>query len=108
MKGIKKMVKVKIGGKEYTISRLKYKDIKKMERYRTEKKLDALDFDTYIILYNLKKGNPDFKMTIDEFDEIIDIDEIDNIRKIINDFSGFNKYIKKANEKNLIPGVGKK
>lgn len=102
------MAKVKIGEKDYIISRLKYKDIKKMERHRTEDKLDALDFDTYIILYNLEKGNPDFKMTIDEFDEIIDIDEIDNIRKTINDFSGFNKYIKKAEEKNLIPGVGKK
>ena len=102
------MAKAKIGDKEYIISRLKYKDIKKMERYRVEHKLDALDFDAYVILYNLKKANPDFKMTIEEFDEFIDIEEIDDLRKKINDFSGFNKYIKKAEEKNLIPGVGKK
>ncbi len=102
------MAKVKIGDKEYIISKLKYKDIKKLERYRAEKKLDALDFDTYVILYNIQKGNPDFKMTIDEFDEFIEAPEIDDIRKRINDFSGFNKYINKAGEKNLIPGVGKK
>ncbi len=102
------MAKVKILDKEYVISRLKYKDIKKMERYRVEHKLDALDFDTYVILYNLEKANPGFKMTINEFDELIDIEEIDDLRKKINDFSGFNKYIKKVEEKNLIPGVGKK
>lgn len=102
------MDKVKISDKEYIISRLKYKDIKKMERYRIEHKLDALDFDTYVILYNLKKANPDFKMTIDEFDELIDVEIIDDLRRKINDFSGFNKYIKKAEEKNLTPGIGKK
>ena len=102
------MSKVKIGDKEYIISRLKNKDIKKMERYRTENKLDALDFDTYVILYNLKKANPDFKMTIDEFDELLDIGDIDRVRKEINDFSGFNKYIEKITSKNLTPGIGKK
>jgi len=102
------MAKVKIGDKEYTISRLKYKDVKKMERYRTENKLDALDFDTYVILYNLQKANPDFKITIDEFDELVDIEEIDQVRKQINDFSGFNKYIEKLEAKNLTPGIGKK
>ena len=102
------MAKVKIGKEEYTIPRINNKDIKKMERYRAENKLDALDFDTYIILYNLQKGNPGFKMTIDEFDDSIDICEIDDIRKTINEFSGFNKYIKKVEEKNLTPGVGKK
>jgi len=102
------MAKVKIGDKEYIISRLKNKDIKKMERYRTENKLDALDFDTYVILYNLQKGNPDLKMTIDEFDELLDIGDIDRVRKEINDFSGFNKYIEKITSKNLTPGIGKK
>jgi len=102
------MDKVKIGDKEYTLSRFKYKDIKNLERYRVEKKLDPLDFDTYLLIYNIKKGNPDFKMTIDEFDEIVDIDKIDDIRKTINDYSGFNKYVKKVEEKNLTPGVGKK
>jgi len=101
-------MKVKIGDKEYVISRFKYKDVKKLERYRTEKKLDSLDFDTYVILYNLQKANPDFKMTIDEFDELIDIGEIDRVRKEINDFSGFNEYIKKLESKNLTPGIGKK
>ena len=37
-KGIKKMAKVKIGKEEYTIPRLNNKDIKKMERYRVEKR----------------------------------------------------------------------
>lgn len=102
------MAKVKIGDKGYEISRLKYKDVKNMERYRTENKLDSLDFDTYVILYNLQKANPDLKMTIDEFDEFIDIGDIDQVRKEINDFSGFNKYIEKLETKNLTSGIGKK
>ena len=50
------MAKVKIGKEEYTIPRLNNKDIKKMERYRTENKLDALDFDTYILIYTIQKA----------------------------------------------------
>jgi hypothetical protein len=103
------MAKVKIGDKEYKLSRLNYKDVKKLNRYRTENKLDDLDFDTYILIYTLQKANPDFKMTIDEFDESLDINEIEPVRKEINDFSGFNKYIKKIrDEKNLTLGIGKK
>lgn len=102
------MSKVKIGDKEYKLSRLNYKDVKKLNRYREENKLDNLDFDTYILLYTLQKANPDFKMTIDEFDESLDIAEIEIVRKEINDFSGFNKYVKKVEEKNLTPGIGKK
>jgi len=102
------MAKVKIGDKDYIISRLKYKDIKKMERYRVENDLDALDFDTYTLLYNLQKANPDLKMTIDELDELLDIEEVDRIKKEINSFSGFTKYLEKVKEKNLIPGIGKK
>lgn len=99
---------VKIGDKEYKIGRLKYKDVKKLNKYREENKLDNLDFDTYILLYTLQKENHDLKMTIDEFDELIDIEEIDRVRQEINDYSGFNKYIKKLEEKNLTPGIGKK
>jgi len=106
-KGIKKMAKVKIGKEEYTIPRLNNKDIKKMERYRVEKKLDSLDFDTYILIYTIQKANPDFKMTIDEFDEAADAGEINEIREKINDNSGLAKYIEKTKSKNLTPGIGK-
>jgi len=103
------MVEVKIEGKSYKISRLDNGDIKKLERYRTGEKIDDLDFDTYVLLYTLGKANPDIKkMTIDEFDKLLDIGEVDRIRKEINDASGFNKYIKKIEEKNLTPGIGKK
>jgi len=103
------MNEVKIEGKNYKISRLYNDDIKKLERYRIEKKIDLLDFDTYVLLYTLGKANPDIKkMTIDEFDKLLDIGEVDRIRKEINDASGFNKYIKKIEEKNLTPGIGKK
>jgi hypothetical protein len=104
------MAKVKIGDKEYKLSRLNYKDVKKLNRYRVENKLDDLDFDTYILIYTLQKVNPDFpKMTIDEFDESLDINEIESVRKEINDFSGFNKYVKKIqDEKNLTLGIGNK
>ena len=105
--GIKKMAKVKIGKEEYTIPRLNNKDIKKMERYRTEKKLDVLDFDTYIIIYTIQKADPTFKMYIDEFDEFVDAADINEIRKTINDNSGLTKYIEKTKSKNLTPGIGK-
>jgi len=103
------MDKIKIGKIDCTISKIKQGDIKKMERYRADKKMDALDFDTYILLYNLKKANPDIKdMTIEEFDELFEPAEFEQVRKKINDYSGFNKYIEKLTEKNLTPGIGKK
>jgi hypothetical protein len=101
------MVKVKVGKEEYAIPRLNNKDIKKMERYRTEKKLDALDFDTYILIYTIQKANPDFKMTIDEFDIFLDAGEVNEVRRKINDISGLAKYIEKSGVKNLTPGIGK-
>ena len=103
------MDKVKIGKVDCIISKIKHRDVKRMNRYREEKKLDAFDFDTYVLLYNLKKGNPDIaKMTIDELDEMFDPTEFEQLRNKINDYSGFNKYIGKLKEKNLAPGIGKK
>ena len=103
------MDKVKIGKKEYNIPRLDYGDIKKIQRYKDESKVDNLDFDTYIMLYTLQKANPELKeFTIDSFDKLLDIEQFDRIKSEINGQSGFNKYIKKVEEKNLIPGVGKK
>ena len=103
------MAKVKIGKKEYIIPRLDYGDIKKIQRYKDESKVDNLDFDTYIMLYTLQKANPELKdLKIDDFDKMLDIGEFERIKLEINDQSGFNKYIKKVEEKNLIPGVGKK
>ena len=101
------MAKVKIGKEEYTIPRLNNKDIKKMERYRTENKLDALDFDTYILIYTIQKADPNFKMTIDEFDILLDAGEVNEVRRKINDISGLTKYIEKSGAKNLTPGIGK-
>ena len=101
------MAKVKIGKEEYTIPRLNNKDIKKMERYRNNKKLDALDFDTYILIYTIQKASPKFKMSIDEFDEFVDSADINEIRRKINDNSGLTKYIEKSGAKNLTPGIGK-
>ena len=103
------MDKVKIGKVECIISKIKHRDVKRMNRYREEKKLDAFDFDTYVLLYNLKKANPDIaKMTIDELDEMFDPSEFEQMREKINDYSGFNKYIGKLKEKNLAHGIGKK
>ena len=103
------MAKVKIGKKEYIIPRLDYGDIKKIQRYKDESNIDNLDFDTYIMLATLQKANPELKdLTIQDFDKLLDIGEFERIKLEINDQSGFNKYIKKVEEKNLIPGVGKK
>ena len=101
------MAKVKIGKKEYTIPRLNNKDIKKMDRYRTENKLDLLDFDTYMLLYTLQKADPECKLTIDELDILLDVGIINDVRKTINDNSGITKYLEKVKATNLMPGIGK-
>jgi hypothetical protein len=103
------MAEVKIKDKKYKVNELKYKDIRKMEKYREDNKMDLLEFDVYILLYTLQKFNPELaKTTLDEFDELLDITQIDRIKEEINNPSGFNKYVEKTKEKNLTRGIGKK
>lgn len=94
------MAKVKIGDKEYIINHLKLGVIKKIMRDKKEKKLDDLDFNSYILAEVINKFNPDAKMTIEKFDELVDIVDFENIQKEIMDNSGLTKYFK--------AGIGKK
>ncbi|MBA7581015.1 hypothetical protein ES695_14805 [Candidatus Atribacteria bacterium 1244-E10-H5-B2] len=94
------MSKVKIGDKEYTINHLKLGTIKKILKAKEEKKLDNMDATSYILAETINKFNPDAKMSIEKFDETVDIVEFERVQKEIMDNSGLTKYF------NM--GVGKK
>ena len=88
------MAKVKIGDKGYTINYLKLKDIKKILKSKEEKKLDNMDSTSYILAETINKFNPDAKLTIEKFDELIDIIEFERVQKEIMDNSGLTNYLK--------------
>lgn len=94
------MAKVKIGNQEYTINYLKLGAIKKILKNREEKKLDNMDATSYILAETINKFNPDAKMSIEKFDETVDIVEFERVQKEIMDNSGLTKYFDM--------GVGKK
>jgi hypothetical protein len=94
------MSKVKIGNQEYTINYLKLGAIKKILKDREEKKLDNMDATSYILAETINKFNPEAKLTIEKFDDLVDIVEFERIQKEIMDSSGLTKYF------NM--GVGKK
>ena len=94
------MAKVKIADKEYIINYLKLRDIKKILKGKDEKKLDNMDSTSYILAETINKFNPDAKLTIEKFDELVDIIEFERIQKEIMDNSGLTKYFDM--------GVGKK
>ena len=94
------MSKVKIGDKEYVVNYLNLAVTKKILKGKEEKKLDQLDFNSYILSEVINKCNPDAKMTIEKFDELVDIVEFERIQDEIMEHSGLNKYFK--------AGIGKK
>ena len=94
------MAKVKIGDKEYLINNLKLGAIKKILKAQKEKKLDNMDGTSYILSETINKFNPDAKLTIEKFDDLVDIVEFEKVQQEIMDNSGLTKYF------NM--GVGKK
>ena len=94
------MAKVKIGDKEYIINNLKLGAIKKILKAQKEKKLDNMDGTSYILSETINKFNPDAKLTIEKFDDLVDIVEFEKVQQEIMDNSGLTKYF------NM--GVGKK
>ena len=88
------MAKVKIGNQEYIINYLKLGAIKKILKAKEEKKLDHMDSTSYILAETINKFNPDAKMTIEKFDDLVDIVEFERIQKEIMDSSGLTKYFK--------------
>jgi len=94
------MSKVKIGDKEYVVNYLNLAVTKKILKGKEEKKLDQLDFNSYILSEVINKCNPDAKLTFEKFDELVDIVEFERIQDEIMEHSGLNKYFK--------AGIGKK
>ncbi len=94
------MAKVKIGDKEYTINYLKLGAIKKILKAKEEKKLDNMDATSYILAETINKFNSEAKLTIEKFDDLVDIVEFERVQKEIMDNSGLTKYFDM--------GVGKK
>ena len=88
------MAKVKIGDQEYTINHLKLSKIKKILKSKEEKKLDNMDSTSYILAETINKFNPDANLTIEKFDDLVDIVEFERIQKEIMDSSGLTKYFK--------------
>ena len=94
------MAKVRIGDKEYVVNYLNLAVTKKILKGKEEKKLDQLDYNSYILSEVINKCNPDAKLTIEKFDELVDIVEFERIQDEIMEHSGLNKYFK--------AGIGKK
>ena len=94
------MSKVKIGDKEYVVNYLNLAVTKKILKGKEEKKLDQLDFNSYILSEVINRCNPDAKLTFEKFDELVDIVEFERIQDEIMEHSGLNKYFK--------AGIGKK
>jgi len=90
---------VKIGDKEYIIKRLSMLDIKKLNLERKNIKenddMANYDFSFYTLLTVIKKYNPETKnITVEEFEDMIDIIEFERVQKAILQISGLNKYFK--------------
>ena len=63
--------------------------------------MSDLDFQFYMLLYALRKADPALKLTLDEFLEMLPIDETAEIVKQIREASGLEKFFK-------LGGAGKK
>jgi len=90
---------VKIGDKEYIIKPLSMLDIKKLNIEKKKIKKDddiaVYDFSFYTLLAVIKKWNPEAKdLTVDQFEEMIDVDDFERVQKAIVQISGLKKYFK--------------
>jgi hypothetical protein len=90
---------VKIGDKEYIIKPLSMLDIKKLNIEKRKIKKDdetaTYDFSFYSLLAVVKKFNPETKdLTVDQFEDMIDILEFEKVQAAIVQISGLKKYFK--------------
>ena len=90
---------VKIGNKEYIIKSLSMYDIKKLdiekEKIKKDDDLGAYDYTFFTLLAVVKKWNPETKdMTVDEFEEMIDVDDFERVQKAIVQIAGLKKYFR--------------
>jgi len=90
---------VKIGDKEYIIKPLSMLDIKKLNIEKKKLKKDddiaAYDYTFFTLLSVIKKWNPDTKdMTVDQFEELVDVDDFERVQKAIVQIAGLKKYFR--------------
>ena len=90
---------VKIGDKEYIIKPLSMLDIKKLNIEKRKIKPDdetaTYDFSFYSLLAVVKKFNPETRdLTLDQFEDMIDILEFERVQAAIIQISGLKKYFK--------------
>lgn len=90
---------VKIGDKEYIIKPLSMLDIKKLNIEKKKLKKDddiaTYDYSFYTLLTVIKKWNPEAKdLTIDQFEEMIDVDDFERVQNAIVQIAGLKKYFR--------------
>ena len=90
---------VKIGDKEYIIKPLSMLDIKKLNIEKKNLKKDddiaTYDYSFYTLLTVVKKWNPETKdLTVDQFEEMIDVDDFERVQNAIVQIAGLKKYFR--------------
>lgn len=90
---------VKIGDKEYIIKPLSMLDIKKLniekKKLKKEDDIATYDYSFYTLLTVIKKWNPEAKdLTVDDFEEMIDVDDFERVQAAIVQISGLKKYFR--------------
>ena len=90
---------VKIGDKEYIIKPLSMLDIKKLniekKKLKKEDDIATYDYSFYTLLTVIKKWNPEAKdLTIDEFEELINVDDFERVQDAIVQIAGLKKYFR--------------
>ena len=90
---------VKIGEKEYIIKPLSMLDIKKLniekKKLKKDDDIETYDYSFYTLLTVIKKWNPDAKdMTVDQLEEMINVDDFERVQNAIVQIAGLKKYFR--------------
>jgi len=88
-----------IGGKEYVIKPLSMLDIKRLniekKKLKPEDDIATYDYTFYTLLTVIKKWNPEAKdLTVDEFEELVDVDDFERVQNAIVQIAGLKKYFR--------------
>lgn len=92
---------VRIGDKEYIIKPLSMLDIKKLniekKKLKPEDDIATYDYTFFTLLTVIKKWNPEAKdMTVDQFEELVDVSDFERVQKAIVQIAGLKKYFKQG------------
>jgi hypothetical protein len=90
---------VEIGNKKYIIKPLSMLDIKKLniekKKLKPEDDIATYDYSFYTLLTVVKKWNPEAKdLTVDQFEEMIDVDDFERVQAAIVQIAGLKKYFR--------------